>query len=147
MAVQSSLFPCSVTIGGTPPIGEIPGVLGRTYYFKSSSVYSTLADQTGVTVLDKTWAHDEPLVSIAELERSGKVVRVKAAYTTDLAHNNRTKYIELVINRNKYAAISTKDSLKNKPLSIVNYKTGDSTIVGYFLSAAYTSRRAINRPY
>lgn len=135
---------CSVTIGGTPPVGNIPGALGQTYYFRSSRAYRSLADQTGVTVIaKKDWGNDEPIIPIAALELAGKVVRVIAPYTANQDGSGKVKYAELVIDRNKLATIEGKNSLKGKGYSSKVNEAGSDQPIGYFVNNARIRRRSI----
>lgn len=141
--MAGNLSICSVTIGGTAPVGNIPGVSGATYYFRGSRLYRTLADQTGVTVIaKKDWSNDEPIIPVAALELAGKVIRVVAAYTVTADGNGRVKYAEIVIDRGKLTAIETKDALKGKAYSVID-KTGNEKVLGYFINNARVRRRSI----
>ncbi len=136
------LFVSSVTIGGTAPVGNAPGVGGATYYYKTAYFAGKIAEQTGVTtILKKNWGHDEPLISIAELERSGKVIRLVAPYTVAIDGSGKTKYVELVIDRGKLSTIEAKNSLKGKAVVVATADGTESTI-GYFSSNAYQKRRS-----
>jgi hypothetical protein len=142
--MAGSLSICSVTIGGTAPVGAVPGILGRTYYFRGSRMYRTLADQTGVTVIARTaWKNTEPINSVAQLELAGKVVRVVAPYTKTADGTGIIKYAEMVIDRGKLSAAEAEDSLKGKAYSIIG-RDNQEKILGYFLNSAKVKRRAIN---
>jgi hypothetical protein len=133
---------CSVTIGGTAPVGQVPGVGGSTYYFRSGSYYKEIATESGVTVYaKKDFGYDEPLITIASLERAGKVIRLVAPYTVAADGTGKTKYLELVIDRGKLSTIEAKNSLKGKAIKVLD-KAGNETTVGYFSNNAYQKRRS-----
>lgn len=138
-----TLSVCSVTIGGTPPIGAIPGVLGQTYYFRGSSSYRGLADQTGTTVIARAdWGNDEPIIPVSALELAGKVIRMVAPYTLKSDGTGKVKYAELVIDRSKLSAIESKNSLKGKTYKILD-AAGSDKILGYFQNNGRIRRRAV----
>jgi hypothetical protein len=132
---MASLSVCGVTIGG------VGGVGGATYYFRGSTCYSTISALTGVTVIAKTdWGNDEPIIPVAALELSGKVVRVIAPYTTNANGTGKVRYAELVIDRGKLSAIEAKNSLKGKEYKITS-TAGTSKTLGFFQSNGRIRRR------
>jgi hypothetical protein len=140
---MSNLSICSVTIGGSAPVAGVPGVGGATYYFRGSSCYSTIADQTGVTVIKRAdWGNDEPIIPVAALELPGKVIRVVAPYTATSDGTGKIKYAELVIDRGKLSAIEAKNSLKGKEYKITTI-TGTTKTLGFFQNNGRVRRRAV----
>jgi hypothetical protein len=142
---MASLSICSVTIGGTAPVGNVPGVGGATYYFKGSTCYANLADQTGVTVIaKKDWGNDEPIIPVAALELPGKVLRVIAPYTVKADGTGKIKYAELVIDRAKLQAIEAKNSLKGKEYKVTDNAGSNGKTLGFFQNNGRVRRRAIS---
>jgi hypothetical protein len=115
---------CKVTVGAAPG--------GKDYYFRGSSCYTEISAETGVTVIaSKDWNNDEPLIQIGALITSGKVERLVAPITVSTPTGDVTRYVSLIVAKDKVTTIQNKGSLSGKKYKIIK-PSGTVSTVGTF---------------
>ncbi len=117
MANKPTTSICKVTIGG----GAAPGGgTSTTYYFKGSTSYQVagISTATGVEVVKpEDWTNGEPIIPIAALILAGKVERLTAAITTN-TNPSRTRYVDLIVAKDKVATIEVGNSIQGKEYKV-----------------------------
>jgi hypothetical protein len=115
---------CKVSVGAAPG--------GKDYYFRGSSMYSEISAETGVTVIaPKDWNNEEPLIQIGALLVSGKVERLVAPITVSTANGDTTRYVSLIVAKDKVSTIQNKGALAGKKYKIIK-ASGTVSTVGVF---------------
>jgi hypothetical protein len=115
---------CKVSVGASPG--------SKDYYFLGSSMYSEISGETGVSVIaPKDWNNDEPLIQVGALIRSGKVERLVAPITVTTAAGDTTRYVSMIVSKDKVPTIQAKGSLSGKKYKIIK-SNGNVATVGTF---------------
>ena len=133
---------CKVTVAGS----AAPGGSGpQSFHFLGSSCYANLKDLTGVEVIKpENWGNDEPLIQVGALLKAGKVQRLTAPITVGTGTNAKTRYVSLIVAKDKVPTIEAKNSLQGKDYSII-IKDGTNTKKGTFDNNAYQKRQRVRK--
>ena len=125
---------CKVSVGAAPG--------NRDYYFRGSWMYSEITALTGVSIVKpEDWDNDEPLIPIGALIVAGKIDRLTAPITVGTGAEVRTRYVDIIVAKDKVTAIEAKNSLQGKAYK--TYVGKELKTVGTFDSKARQKTRKV----